>query len=123
MTPIEETKLYEHLRDSVKVRVRLDESGMTDLRIDAQFRQYSSIPNDDLNDRTVMKNRINSLAESAFYNILKQCGITYEDYQLLLFCKEFMGKDCYDYIPAYRGYRMGARDSRHEESSGVVGEE
>lgn len=90
MTPIEETKLYEHLRDSVKVRVRLDESGMTDLRIDAQFRQYSSIPNDDLNDRTVMKNHINSLAESAVYNILEQCGITYKDYQLLLFCKEFM---------------------------------
>ena len=123
MTPIEETKLYEHLRNSVRVRIRLDESGMTDLRIDAQFRQYASIPNDDLNERDVMENRVNSLAESAVYNILEQCGITYKDYQLLLFCKEFMGKDGYDYIPAYRGCRMGSCDSRHEESSGVMGEE
>ena len=123
MTPIKETKLYEHLRDSVRVRVRLDESSMTDLRVDAQFRQYASIPNDDLNERDVMENHVNSLAESAVYNILEQCGITYKDYQLLLFCKEFMGKDGYDYIPAYRACRMGSSDSRHEESSGVVGEE
>lgn len=123
MTPIEETKVYEYLRDNVKVRVRLDKSGLSDLRVGVEFRQYSSIPNDDLDDRTLMENHINSLAEFAFYNILEQCGVTYKDYQLLLFCKEFMGKDGYDCIPAYRGCRMGSCDSRNEESSGVVGEE
>ena len=124
MTPIEETPVYEYLRDNVKVRIgHGKKKGLSDLRVDVLFRQCGSIPTEYLDNRTLMTNLINSLAESAFYNILKQCGITYEDYQLLLFCKEFMGKDGYDYIPAYRGCRMGSCDSRHEESSGVVGEE
>lgn len=123
MTPIEETKLYAHVKDHVYVKLHLDESGLSDLRTDVQFRQQLSFLNDDLNDPIKMENHTKSLAEDMVYTVLEQCGITRKDYQFLIFCKEFVGKDSYDYIPAYRGCRMGARDSRNEESSGVVGEE
>lgn len=123
MIPIEETKLYELAKDHVSVKVHLDESGLSDLRTDVQFRQQFSFLNDDLNDPIKMENHAKSLAEDTVYTILEQCGITRKDYQFLMFCKEFMGKDYYDYIPAYRGCRMGARHSRNEEPSRVVGEE
>lgn len=123
MVPIEESKLYAYVKDHVYVKVYLDESGLSDLRIDVQFRQLLSFLNDDLNDPIKMENHAKNLAEDMVYTVLEQCGITRKDYQFLIFCKEFTGKDRYDYISAYRGCRMGARDSRHEESSGVMGEE
>ena len=123
MIPIEETKLYKQVKDNALVRVHLDESGLSDLRTDVQFRQQFSFLNEDLNDPNKMENHAKNLAEDMVYTILEQCGITRKDYQFLMFCKEFMGKDYYDYIPAYRGCRMGSCNSRHEESSGVVGEE
>lgn len=123
MIPIEETKLYKLAKDHASVKVHLDESGLSDLRTDVQFRQQFSFLNDDLNDPIKMENHAKSLAEDMVYTVLERCGITRKDYQFLMFCKEFMGKDYYDYIPAYRGCRMGARHSRHEESSGVMGKE
>ena len=45
------------------------------------------------------------------------------DLDLIRFVDAFGGKDCYDYIPAYRDCRMGSCDSRNEKSSRVVGEE
>lgn len=110
MIPIEETRLYKQAKDHVWVRVHLDESGLSDLRTDVQFRQQLSFLNDDLNDPIMMENHAKSLAEDIVYTVLEQCGITRKDYQLLMFCKEFMGKECHDYIPAYRGCRMGSCD-------------
>ena len=103
MIPIEETKLYELAKDHVSVKVHLDESGLSDLRTDVQFRQQFSFLNDDLNDPIKMENHAKNLAEDMFYTILEQCGITHKDYQFLIFCKKFTRKDYYDYIPAYRG--------------------
>lgn len=123
MIPIAETKLYKQVKDNALVRVRLDESGLSDLRTDVQFRQQFSFLNEDLNDPIKMENHAKNLAEDMVYTILEQCGITRRDYQFLIFCKKFTRKDYYDYIPAYRGRRMGSCDSRNEESSGVVGEE
>lgn len=123
MIPIEETKLYKLAKDYAWVKVHLDEDGLSDLRTDVQFRQQFSFPNDDLNDPFKMENHVKNLAEDMVYRVLEQCGITRKDYQFLIFCKKFTGKDRYDYISAYRGCRMGSCDSRHEESSGVVGEE
>lgn len=124
MIPIEETDLYKRVKDKVQVKIDLDDPNrLPDLSIDIAFRYLQAFPMDDLNESTLMDNHIKILAETAVYDILEQCGITRKDYQFLMFCKEFMGKDYYDYIPAYRGCRMGSRDSRNEESSGVVGEE
>ena len=123
MVPIEESKLYTYVKDHVYVKVCLDEGGLSDLKADVQFRQLLSFLNDDLNDPIKMENHAKNLAEDMVYTVLEQCGITRKDYQFLIFCKEFTGKDRYDYISAYRGCRMGSCDSRHEESSGVVGEE
>ena len=124
MIKIEESKLYKRVKDYARVRVHLDEkSGLSDLMADVQFRQLLSFPNDDLDDPIMMENHAKSLAENMVYTILEQCGITRRDYQILIFCMEFIGKDRYDYIPTYRGCRMGSCNSRHEESSGVVGEE
>lgn len=123
MTPIEETKLYTHVKYHVYVKLHLDESGLSDLRTDVPFRQQLSFPNDNLNDPIKMENHAKSLAEDMVYTVLERCGITRKDYQFLLFCKKFTGKDRYDYISAYRGCRMGSGDSRNEEPSGVVGEE
>lgn len=124
MIPIEETDLYKRVKDKVQVKIDLDDPNrLPDLSIDIAFRYLQAFPMDDLNESTLMDNHIKILAETAVYDILEQCGITRKDYQFLMFCKEFMGKDYYDYIPAYRGCRMGSCDSRNEESSGVVGEE
>lgn len=124
MIPIEETDLYKRIKDQVQVKIDLDDPNrLSDLRIDIAFRYLQAFPMDDLGDPVMMENHTNVLAENAVYDILEQCGITRRDYQFLMFCKEFMGKDYYDYIPAYRGCRMGSCDSRNEESSGVVGEE
>lgn len=123
MIPIEETELYKLAKDHVWVKVHLDESGLSDLRTDVQFRQQLSFPNDDLNDPFKMENHVKNLAEDMVYTVLEQCGITRKDYQFLIFCKKFTGRDRYDYISTYRGCRMESRDSRDEEPSGVVGEE
>ena len=110
MIPIEETKLYELAKDHVSVKVHLDESGLSDLRTDVQFRQQFSFLNDDLNDLNKMENHVKNLAEDMVYTVLEQCGITRKDYQFLIFCKEFTRKDRYDYISTYRGCRMGSCD-------------
>lgn len=124
MTPIEETYLYQKLKDNVQVSMNLDDPNRRAyLRVDAIFMQNYEFPLDVLNEQDLMEQHTEMLIERMFYSILEQCGITQKDIQFLKFCEEFIGKDCYDYIPAYRGYRMGARDSRNEESSGVVGEE
>ena len=56
MIPIAETKLYKQVKDNALVRVRLDESGLSDLRTDVQFRQQFSFLNEDLNDPIKMEN-------------------------------------------------------------------
>ena len=124
MIPIEETDLYKRVKDQVQVKINLDDPNrLSDLRIDIAFRYLQAFPMDDLNEPTLMENHTKILAENAFYDILEQCGITRKDYQFLIFCKKFTGKDRYDYISAYRGCRMGSCDSRNEEPSRVVGEE
>ena len=123
MISIEETKLYKLAKDHVWVKVHLDESGLSDLKTDVQFKKQLSFPNDDLNDPFKMENHVKNLAEDMVYTILEQCGITRKDYQFLIFCKKFTGKDRYDYISTHRGCRMGSCDSRNEEPSRVVGEE
>ena len=126
MIPIEETGLYEQVKENIQISVKFDDDALaplSELRAELHFRTQHSFPTDNLNEPVLMESHINMLAEDLIYTILNQCGITREDIKLLEFCNKFMGKDCYDYIPAYRGCRMGARDSRHEESSGVVGEE
>ena len=126
MIPIEETSLYKLIEENVKVKVNLDGDShktLSQLMVDVRFRNLYSFPTDDLNNPTLMKDHTKLLTEDLIYVILDQCGITRKDYQFLVFCKKFTGKDRYDRISAYRGYRMGARDSRNEESSGVVGEE
>ena len=124
MIPIEETDLYKCIKDQAQVKIDLDDPNrLSDLRVDIAFRCLQAFPTDDLNEPTLMENHTKILAEKAIYDILEQCGITYKDYQFLIFCKQFTGKDRYDYISAYRGCRMGSGDSRNEEPSGVVGEE
>ena len=126
MIPLEETGLYKLVEENVKVKVNLDGDSrktLSQLMVDVRFGNLYSFPTDDLNNPTLMKDHTKLLTEDLIYTILDQCGITREDIKLLEFCKEFMGKDYHDYIPAYRGHGMGSCDSRHEESSGVVGEE
>ena len=101
MIPIEETKLYKQVRDHVRINVHLDESGLSDLRADVQFRQQILFLNDDLNDPIKIENHAKNLAEDMVYTVLEQCGITRKDYQFLIFCKKFTGKDRYDRISAY----------------------
>lgn len=126
MIPIEETRLYKQVKEDVQVRVNFDDDALaplSELRAELRFRTQHSFPTDNLNEPALMESHTNMLAEDLIYAILDQCGITCKDIKLLEFCNKFMGKDCYDYIPSYRGRWMGARDSRHEESSGVMGEE
>lgn len=124
MIPIEETDLYKRVKDQVQVKIDLDDPKRPPhLSSDIAFRYLQAFSMNELNESTLMENYTKTLAENAVYDILEQCGITHKDYQFLMFCKEFMGKDYYDYIPAYRGCRMGSCNPRHEESSRVVGEE
>ena len=126
MIPIEETRLYKQVKENVQVRVNFDDdtlAPLSELRAELNFRTQHSFPTDNLNEPVLMQSYTNMLAEDLIYAILDQCGITREDIKLLEFSNKFMGKDCYDYIPTYRGCRMGARDSRNEESSGKPREE
>ena len=118
MTPIEETSLYKRAKEQVRIALDLDNPNrLAKIRTSVSFGRVHEFPMDDIGDQVAMEHHVNELAEAAVWDILEQCGITREDYQSLMVCKDFVGKDCYDFIPAYRGRRMGSCDSGHEESS------
>ena len=122
MTPIEETKLYKRANEQIQINLDLDDPNrLADIRTDVSFRYVHAFPMDDIGDQVAMKHHANELVETAVWDILEQCGITREDYRFLIRYKDFIGKDCYDFIPTYRGRRMGSCDSGYEERLGVMG--
>lgn len=104
MTPIEETSLYKRAMEQTRIKLDLDDPNrLADIRTDVSFRYVHAFPMDDIGDQVAMERHANELVETAVWDILEQCGITREDYRFLIRCKDFVGKDCYDFIPAYRG--------------------
>lgn len=128
MIPIEETDLFKKIKDNVHIEY---DHGTNTARVyvDVIFTQCEVFPFGSIEEVGASQYRGNvqycahNLALDAIQSIIYQCGIERKDLDLIRFVEAFAGKDCYDYVPAYRGCRMGARHSRHEESSGVMGEE
>ena len=128
MIPIEETDLFKKIKDNVHIEYNHG-TNTARVYVDVIFTQSEVFPFGSVEEVGASQYIDNSqycahnLARDAIQSIIYQCGIEPKDLDLIRFVEAFAGKDCYDYIPGYRGCRMGTRDSRHEESSGVVGEE
>lgn len=128
MIPIEETDLFKKIKDNVHIEY---DHGTNTARVyvDVIFTQCEVFPFGSVEEVGASQYLDNvrycahNLARDAIQSIIYQCGIERKDLDLIRFVEAFTGKDCYDYIPAYRGCRMGSSNSRHEKSSGVVGEE
>lgn len=128
MIPIEETDLFKKIKDNV--HIEYDHSAKTArVYVDVIFTQCEVFPFGSVEEVGANQYIDNArycahdLARNAIQSIIYQCGIEPKDLDLIRFVEAFSGKDCYDYIPAYRGCRMGSRNSRNAQSSGVVGEE
>ena len=127
MIPIEETDLFKQIKNNVRIE---DNHGTKTARVyvDVIFTQSEVFPFGSVEEVGASQYLDNArycahdLARNIIQSIIYQCGIEQKDLDLIRFVEAFAGKDCYDYVPAYRGCRMGARHSRNEESSGVVGE-
>ena len=128
MIPIEETDLFKKIKDNVHIEY---DHGTKTARVyvDVIFTQCEVFPfgsAEEVGASQYLDNArycAHDLARDAIQSIIYQCGIERKDLDLIRFVEAFGGKDCYDYVPAYRGCRMGSCDSRNEESSRVVGEE
>lgn len=128
MIPIEETDLFEKIKDNV--HIEYDHSAKTArVYVDVIFTQCEVFPFGSVEEVGASQYIDNvrycahDLARNAIQSIIYQCGIEREDLDLIRFTELFAGKDCYDYVPSYRGCRMESCDSRNEESSRVVEEE
>ena len=128
MIPIEETDLFKKIKDNVRIEYNHG-TNTARVYVDVVFTQCEVFPFGSVEEVGASQYLDNvqycahNLARDAIQSIIYQCGIEPKDLDLIRFVEAFGGKDCYDYVPAYRGCRMGARHSRNEESSGVVGEE
>lgn len=128
MIPIEETDLFKKIKDNVHIEYNHG-TNTARVYVDVVFTQCEVFPFGSVEEVGASQYLDNvqycahNLARDAIQSIIYQCGIEPKDLDLIRFVEAFAGKDSYDYVPAYRGCRMGSCDSRNEESSGIVGEE